>query len=985
MGMKLFSQSPPSPTQSEFERTHLLRQLNETSVPLVILQAPIGYGKTTLAAQYVRQSPCPYLWLDLKDRGVEADDLARAIVRPVLDEMARRPGPADSAEHPHLLDVALLLEQRSAENAGGLNLVLDHTRNLSKAVFDWLRAIADQHIPGLRVLVCGYTFPHLALRKLTLQRSALILTDVELAFSDEELALNFPKQVRRGDECERWPSAVISLGRSPQGQHFTLGLLRDTLQELDLTIREHLSEVGVLYEWSEIDAQKIGIDLPHGWVSELMAHGLPLYEVGAGSWRPHPSLRELLLVELQASQDRLPHLLLSAAKLYEKKAKYSEAVQCYLQLGEVETALALAGQLVKRWEAMWEPQRIAQLLLNFELSSLPSDLTCSLALALVDSGKRMAGEAILQQQQVGQRGTPRVLYALCVAAARRGDHATQLRLAEEGLALASDDELTHKLRRAKATALLGMGEYATALAETMTLIDQHRGRGDAAEVCSLLLVKESIQSALGLYLERDVTLQQALAIASDLNLGGHIDIINIYLAENQMLKGDSALALRTVEHMAADLDKRNSIMFPFALELRGEMYRMLGQPERSVEDLRAALTASHTFRIDGLYPRLHAKLAEGLAHMGEWSEADISLNIAHVAVGEHVPAPLEAVLNFYSGVFAFLQQSDDRGRQYFEQALENKTFPHRYVARSRLYLAQLERREGRSEQGQSWLKLISPHDTKYFSVAEQEALNVHGRIVQPLTVTVQAEGASSHLDSTPGVALEITTVGKFATTINQSPVRISSAKTRELLTFLAIQGECRREVLVEALWDGSDEKRHVDHLKLLIRRLRSSLTAPQGINFNPIPYTDGYYSLSKEFELKLDIEHLIQERGDQRTGIKARADLAVSKFMQGTYTEWVSELRRSFVEQTLEAFIALASEAQASDPLMAAQYYRRAIALDPLLEQPYVLLINLLIDNDQRTAAETIYRLYAKMLEEELGLPPPEALKGKLQSHPSAP
>src|SRR3954452_14513330 len=60
--------SPRRPPRGEVPRGHLLRRLigcHET--PVVTIVAPAGYGKTTLAAQWVRRDARPYTWLSLRE------------------------------------------------------------------------------------------------------------------------------------------------------------------------------------------------------------------------------------------------------------------------------------------------------------------------------------------------------------------------------------------------------------------------------------------------------------------------------------------------------------------------------------------------------------------------------------------------------------------------------------------------------------------------------------------------------------------------------------------------------------------------------------------------------------------------------------------------------------------------------------------------------------------------------------------------------
>ncbi len=73
-------------------RGDLLGRLErERDRPLILLRAPAGYGKTTLLAQWARESERPCAWLTLDDADADPRDLADSIVR-ALARVGIRPG-----------------------------------------------------------------------------------------------------------------------------------------------------------------------------------------------------------------------------------------------------------------------------------------------------------------------------------------------------------------------------------------------------------------------------------------------------------------------------------------------------------------------------------------------------------------------------------------------------------------------------------------------------------------------------------------------------------------------------------------------------------------------------------------------------------------------------------------------------------------------------------------------------------------------------
>ena len=67
-GLAKAPQFDPSVDQKHIiERPRLLKLLNETEAKIILLVAPAGYGKTTLARQWLRTRGEPRLWVRGRD------------------------------------------------------------------------------------------------------------------------------------------------------------------------------------------------------------------------------------------------------------------------------------------------------------------------------------------------------------------------------------------------------------------------------------------------------------------------------------------------------------------------------------------------------------------------------------------------------------------------------------------------------------------------------------------------------------------------------------------------------------------------------------------------------------------------------------------------------------------------------------------------------------------------------------------------------
>src|SRR3954447_3069303 len=108
-------------------RDRLLRRLlGARDVPLVVLLAPAGYGKTTLLCQRAQHDARPFMWLEREELADAVDDLAAPSVLVVADaHLGGPPAAADAvlaaiADLPHGARAALSCRCDPALPLGGL-------------------------------------------------------------------------------------------------------------------------------------------------------------------------------------------------------------------------------------------------------------------------------------------------------------------------------------------------------------------------------------------------------------------------------------------------------------------------------------------------------------------------------------------------------------------------------------------------------------------------------------------------------------------------------------------------------------------------------------------------------------------------------------------------------------------------------------------------------------------------------------------------
>jgi LuxR family transcriptional regulator, maltose regulon positive regulatory protein len=186
--------------------------------------APVGYGKTTLLAQWAERDPRPFVWVSLDEHDDDPIVLLRHLaaaldtVAPlgpeVLDALAR---PLESVWTSVLPRLAALIGA-----AHPIVIVLDDVHLLrSVAAIEVLSAVADQVGFGSALVVAGRASPRLPIAALRATGRLLEIDLGDLALTPREgqrllraagVHLAFDDVTKLVRECEGWPAAIYLAG-----------------------------------------------------------------------------------------------------------------------------------------------------------------------------------------------------------------------------------------------------------------------------------------------------------------------------------------------------------------------------------------------------------------------------------------------------------------------------------------------------------------------------------------------------------------------------------------------------------------------------------------------------------------------------------------------------------------------------------------------------------------------------------------------------
>jgi len=183
--------SAPAVRPDTIDRPRLLERLREVSdVPVVVVCAPAGYGKTTLLAQWAAQDPRPCAWLSLGPADDDAvtllTDVAAALDR--VETVGSEVFDALRAGSAAVVPLALpRLSRVLGTRATPFVLVLDDAHHVaSPAAADTLRLLIDHLPPGSQLVLGSRAEPAFPMARLRVDRRLELIEASALEMTPSE-------------------------------------------------------------------------------------------------------------------------------------------------------------------------------------------------------------------------------------------------------------------------------------------------------------------------------------------------------------------------------------------------------------------------------------------------------------------------------------------------------------------------------------------------------------------------------------------------------------------------------------------------------------------------------------------------------------------------------------------------------------------------------------------------------------------------------
>lgn len=385
-------------------RAALMERLNQGgTLPLVLLSAGAGFGKTTLLSTWASQYPHPVAWLSL-DRldndplGFWSALLAALRTRfPALGEAALAQMQASQPLQMTPLLTALINDLAAASEE--IVLVLDDYHVIDEpSIHTALQFLLD-HAPGrFHLVLASRIDPPLALSRFRARGQMVELRDTDLRVSEQEgtrflqqvmdVHLSAQDEQRLAQRTEGWlvglQLAALSLATRPDpgawvtsfrgSQRLILDYFQDEiLAQQKPSVRRFLLRACILPRMHASLCQAVTGNAASQEVLEALERSnlfVMQLEEQHQWYRLHDLFREALLARLQATQPGLlPTLYERAAHWYEQQGLLPEAVEAALNAGAFHDAARLIVRCIDQQSFRNAYQRLSRW-----LDQLPQEL-----------------------------------------------------------------------------------------------------------------------------------------------------------------------------------------------------------------------------------------------------------------------------------------------------------------------------------------------------------------------------------------------------------------------------------------------------------------------------------------------------------------------------------------------------------------------------------------------------------------------------------
>lgn len=383
VGVPVSKLRPPRVRHAEVTRDALLARLSERDAEIVAIQAPAGYGKSTLAIQWASRSQRPAAWVRVdssdNDPVVLIGSLAAALSTALPEYSPPELLVSDEPAYSRVVLPSFITSVASLPEP--VTLVLDDLQELSNDLgVRVLRSVVEALPAGSQVALLGRNLHALPLALWRGQGRVLDLRADELAFSPAEsveavAAFHADRDAEQIHHAAHgWPVAVFLMSQatsSPDLADIEDFIESEVVATMPPDLREFVLDTAPLGSVNADLAKQVTGEARAGhFLAEAITTVL-LQPVDSGWYVYHPLLQECITTELaQQDPDRLRRVRSAAATWHLHAGHLDQAVALATASGDEENlGVVLWGAArpallhgrattVKRWLHLIDPVTI---------------------------------------------------------------------------------------------------------------------------------------------------------------------------------------------------------------------------------------------------------------------------------------------------------------------------------------------------------------------------------------------------------------------------------------------------------------------------------------------------------------------------------------------------------------------------------------------------------------------------------------------------
>jgi LuxR family maltose regulon positive regulatory protein len=983
--------------QLTIERAALLENLQRALLhKLTLIAAQPGYGKTTLVAQFARQTSLPTGWHTVEENERDLPHLLAHCLTILGEIVGDIDKPLLSSATTPTEAAKVISEWLRNAMSEEIVYVFDDVHHLlgSSRAETWLRTFVAVMPNTCHVILIGRALPALPMTDMIAHREVVAIGQEQLRFTFKDIqtlagkmgvSISAPEIQKITKQLDGWAAGTILAlqpfpkdieesvwGGNPGPEALFDSLAGTMLSAQEERLQDFLLNSSTLTRVTPALCQ-MALQLPNSrdHFFETIHNNLFVSQIEGGITF-HPLFRAFLQRRLQSlDPDRFMLLHERAGYWFESNNHLEEAFDHFVTAKCYRQAVVLAERATQDYGAQGKTETVlywSSQLLDTQLECPQLLYTCAAIhverYAFEEAFRELTAAAQGFEHQRNQLGLLKVSLLRASIYNRRGDHHHAVQIVDDSIQNTPvPDNYRGLALYIRGSANLQLGHLEDALKELDTALPLYRATGDAAALSELLLELEYAYMRIGRFNEATAFLQEAIEIrrAFGGNAGLVVPLNN--LGYDYQLLGDYRQALNSFQEgltaaSRAGTKREESYLF----WSMGDLQRDLGADDEARSYYNKALHSTHAQE-----PTLRCAVFVGLATLERWQgNFDASMVYAGnaAAIAEKHQLPLEQAQASLAQWAARRNQGQEAdARLALEQLSE--TFQRQQSfslwAKALVLCALCALLKNNPAAANQYLKTVEgiDHETHLQpSVAEimhipmlKNFLLEHSTRYPLLLSGMKqlgvclVEGAANDLtvktvEAITAYSLRIRIFGQEYIERDGETVPLSAwraADARRLFFYLLLKGAATREQLELALWPESSPQQVKLKFHTTLHRARHA------VGTNTIHYEDELYSIDRHLDLWSDAVEfgaLVQEarlsppsRAHTESLWRRASGLYTGELLPAIDADWLVSQREAFHEMYLESLFAMGNcVRQRGNVREAISIYQQALEIDPYRE-----------------------------------------------------